>query len=111
MLENEMRPFRLRVVAAIVLAFLLLGSLGSVANADELWTGSFALAPSNDQPVPSAFPEDPWPGMSLPPTSFPEDPWPGLSIAPVNSFPEDPWPGLAGTVNSFPEDPWPGLSN
>ena len=42
-----MRPFRLRVTTAIALAILMLGSLGSVANADEI--------PS------SSFPEDPWP--------------------------------------------------
>jgi disulfide bond formation protein DsbB len=73
-----MRPFRLRVVAAIVLAILMLGSLGTVANAGQIPT--------------SSFPEDPWPGLRIP-TSFPEDPWPGLWL-PTTSFPEDPWPGL-----------------
>jgi hypothetical protein len=71
-----MRPFRLRVATAIVLAILTLGSLGSVANAGQIPT--------------SSFPEDPWPGLFVP-SSFPEDPWPGL--APTTSFPEDPWPG------------------
>jgi hypothetical protein len=75
-----MRPFRLRVVTAVVLAILMLGSLGSVANAS---------------PVPiSSFPDDPWPGLWVPPTAFPEDPWPGLWLPPT-SFPEDPWPGLS----------------
>jgi hypothetical protein len=73
-----MRPFRLRVVTAIVLAILMLGSLGTVANAGQIPTNS--------------FPEDPWPGLRIP-TSFPEDPWPGLWL-PNTSFPEDPWPGL-----------------
>jgi disulfide bond formation protein DsbB len=73
-----MRPFRLRVVTAIVFAILMLGSLGSVANAGQI--------------QPSCFPEDPWPGLRIP-TSFPEDPWPGLWL-PTTSFPEDPWPGL-----------------
>jgi hypothetical protein len=41
-----MRPFRSRFMAAIVFAVLILGLLGSVANADE---------------VPATgFPEDPW---------------------------------------------------
>jgi hypothetical protein len=73
-----MRPFRLRVVTAIVLAILMLGSFGTVANAGQIPT--------------SSFPEDPWPGLRVP-TSFPEDPWPGLWL-PTTSFPEDPWPGL-----------------
>jgi hypothetical protein len=60
-----MRPFRLRVVTAIVLAILMFGSLGSVANAGQIPT--------------SSFPDDPWPGLGLTPTAFPEDPWPGLS--------------------------------
>jgi hypothetical protein len=72
-----MRPFRLRVVTAIVLAILMLGSLGTVANAGQ---------------IPTSFPEDPWPGLRIP-TSFPERPWPGLWL-PTTSFPEDPWPGL-----------------
>jgi hypothetical protein len=73
-----MRPFRLRVVTAIVLAILMLGSLGTVANAGQIPT--------------SSFPEDPWPRLRIP-TIFPEDPWPGLWL-PTTSFPEDPWPGL-----------------
>jgi len=44
-----MRPFRSRVLAAIVLAILMLGLVGSVANAAD--------------PT-SSFPEDPWPGLS-----------------------------------------------
>ena len=40
-----MRPFRSRVMAAIVFAILVLGLLGTVASA---------------APIPSAFPEDPW---------------------------------------------------
>jgi hypothetical protein len=75
-----MRPFRLRVVTAIVLAILMFGSLGSVANAGQIPT--------------SSFPDDPWPGLGLTPTAFPEDPWPGLWLPPT-SFPEDPWPGLS----------------
>jgi hypothetical protein len=58
-----MRPFRSRVMAAIVFAILLVGLLGSVANAAEI------------RPEPNCFPEDPWPGL----LSFPEDPWPGLN--------------------------------
>ena len=104
-----MRPVRSRVTAAIVLALLMVGSLSSVANADGFSTNGFTLAPASAQPVlvtsgaPSA-------GDVIPPTAFPEDPWPGLSVVPTTSFPEDPWPGLAQTT-SFPEDPWPGLSN
>jgi hypothetical protein len=75
-----MRPFPLRVVTAIVLAILMFGSLGSVANAGQIPT--------------SSFPDDPWPGLGLTPTAFPEDPWPGLWL-PQTSFPEDPWPGLS----------------
>ena len=76
-----MRPFRLRVATAIVLAILMLGSLGSAAKADE-----------------------------IPTTSFPEDPW-GIAAVPASSFPEDPWPGLSVPTTGFPEDPWPGLSH
>ena len=75
-----MRPFRLRVVTAIVLAILMLGAMGSAANAGG--------------PPTKSFPEDPWPGLSVAPTAFPEDPWPGLWLPP-SSFPEDPWPGLS----------------
>ena len=71
-----MRPFRLRVVTAIVLATLMLGSLGGVANAGQIPT--------------SSFPEDPWGRAAVPTTSFPEDPW-GISV-PTGGFPEDPWP-------------------
>lgn len=59
-----MRPFRSRVTTALVFAILLMGLLGSVANA--------AQTPSTT----NSFPEDPWPGLV---NSFPEDPWPGLS--------------------------------
>ena len=83
-----MRPFRLRVVTALVLAVLMLGSLASVANAREIPSSRFVLDPWGDQPVPTSFPEDPWPGQSVTPTSFPEDPWPAF----INAFPEDPWP-------------------
>jgi hypothetical protein len=69
-----MRPFRSRVVAALVLAILMLGSLGSLANAGEIPTTS--------------FPEDPW---AVPTSGFPEDPWPSFSL-PMGGFPEDPWP-------------------
>ena len=82
-----MRRFRLRVATAVVLAVLMLGSLASVANADDITIGRFYLAPFSAQPVPTVFPEDPWPGESVP-TVFPEDPWPAF----LNSFPEDPWP-------------------
>jgi hypothetical protein len=74
-----MRPFRLRVATAIVLAILMLGLLGSAAKADDISTNRFSA--------------DPWGSATAPTTSFPEDPWPGLSLP--TSFPEDPWPGLA----------------
>lgn len=70
-----MRPVRSRITTALVLAILLLGMLGSVADA--------AQKPGR----PNGFPEDPWPSFV---NRFPEDPWPGF----VNNFPEDPWPGL-----------------
>jgi len=69
-----MRPFRSRVVAATVLAILMLGSLGSLANADEIPTTSFSVDP-----------------LAVPTTNFPEDPWPSLCL-PMSGFPEDPWP-------------------
>jgi hypothetical protein len=69
-----MRPFRSRIVTATVLAILMLGSLGSLANADEIPTTSFSV--------------DPW---AVPTTNFPEDPWPSLCL-PMSGFPEDPWP-------------------
>jgi hypothetical protein len=47
-----MRPFRSRVMAAIVFAILILGLFGSVANAGQI--GGRA----------EFFPEDPWPGLS-----------------------------------------------
>jgi hypothetical protein len=75
-------------MAAIVLAVLMLGSLASVASAHEISSSRFVLAPWSAQPVPSSFPEDPWPGQSVKPTGFPEDPWPAFT----NAFPEDPWP-------------------
>ena len=59
-----MRPFRSRIKTALVFAMLLLGLLGSVANAAQ---------PVNTS---DCFPEDPWPSFV---NSFPEDPWPGLS--------------------------------
>ena len=58
-----MRPFRSRVATALVFAILVLGLLGTVANAADVPT------------TPSSFPEDPWPGL---PNTVPEDPWPGL---------------------------------
>jgi hypothetical protein len=60
-----MRPFRSRVMAAIVLAVLLLGLLGTVDDAAGFDNRS--------------FPEDPWPGLNNGHRSFPEDPWPGLN--------------------------------
>jgi hypothetical protein len=57
-----MRPFRSRVMTALVLTVALLGSLGNVVNAREI--------------PPSGFPEDPWPTSCLPMGGFPEDPWP-----------------------------------
>jgi len=74
-----MRPFRSRVLAAMVMAVLFLGLVGSVARADEIPTTN--------------FPEDPWDRPTVPTLSFPEDPWPGLSVPMIN-FPEDPWPDL-----------------
>jgi hypothetical protein len=74
-----MRPFRSRVLAAMVMAVLFLGLVGSVARADEIPTTS--------------FPEDPWDRATVPTMSFPEDPWPGLKL-PTTGFPEDPWPDL-----------------
>jgi hypothetical protein len=53
-------------MAAIVFAILVLGLLGTVANAAEI-------------PDRNAFPEDPWDGPSVAPSDFPEDPWPGLT--------------------------------
>ena len=61
-----MRPFRSRVMAAIVFAILLLGLVGTVANAADI-------------PSRTAFPEDPWDSAGVAPTDFPEDPWPGFT--------------------------------
>ncbi len=58
-----MRPFRSRALAAIVLAILVLGMLGSVANAGQI-------------PSTTSFPEDPWRSQT---NSFPEDPWPSAN--------------------------------
>ena len=71
-----MRPFRSRVLTALVMAILSLGLLGTVAFADDPTTG----APVGPSPS--------WVG-GTPPTSFPEDPW-----DPTTNFPEDPWPGV-----------------
>jgi hypothetical protein len=54
-------------MAAIVFAILLLGLLGSVANAADVPTG------------PAVFPEDPWDSAGALVPNFPEDPWPGLT--------------------------------
>jgi hypothetical protein len=59
-----MRPFRSRVVTAIVFAFLIVGMLGSVANA------------ASTEARPNSFPEDPWPAFT---NAFPEDPWPSAN--------------------------------
>ncbi len=67
-----MRPFRSRALAAMVMAILFLGLLGSVARADEIPTTS--------------FPEDPWGKPAAVPMTFPEDPWDGTA-APTMSFP------------------------
>jgi len=53
-------------MAAIVFAILLLGLLGTVANAADI-------------PTRTAFPEDPWDSAGVAPTDFPEDPWPGFT--------------------------------
>ena len=53
-------------MAAIVFAVLMLGMLGSVANA--------AQRPDR----PNCFPEDPWPTLGHT-QSFPEDPWPSAN--------------------------------
>ncbi len=73
-----MRPFRSRVMTALVMTVLCLGLLGTVARADDL--------------PPTNVPSDPSPSVidAGPSTTFPEDPW-GL---PSVGFPEDPWPDL-----------------
>lgn len=58
-----MRPFRSRALAAIVLAILVLGMLGSVANGAQI--------PNTTD----SFPEDPWASLTNSFNSFPEDPW------------------------------------
>ena len=72
-----MRPFRSRVLTALVMAILSLGLLGTVAFADEIPTQTPVV-----DPAPSV--------IDIPATTFPEDPW-GL---PTVGFPEDPWPDL-----------------
>jgi hypothetical protein len=59
-----MRPFRSRAMAAIVFAVLIVGMLGSVANAASI------------QSRPNSFPEDPWQAFT---NRFPEDPWPSAN--------------------------------
>jgi hypothetical protein len=73
-----MRPFRSRVLAALVMATVLLGLLGTIANADDLPTQAAPTDPTFGivaDPSTTAFPEDPW---GLPTLGFPEDPWPNL---------------------------------
>ena len=74
-----MRPFRSRVAAAIVLAVLMLGLLGNVANAGQ-----------------------------IPTSCFPEDPWNARAVL-INNVPEVPWNARGFLTSNFPEDPWPGL--
>jgi hypothetical protein len=74
-----MRLVRSRIVAALVLAILIFGSLGTSANAGHVQ-------------INNSFPDDPWPGLGS--TSFPEAAWPNI-LLPTSSFPEDPWPGLS----------------
>jgi hypothetical protein len=87
-----MRPVRLRIVTALVLAIVMLGSLASGANAALLSTGGSRLV-AKQQPVQTS--------------TFSAN---GKGASPM-AFPEDPWPGLTQSITSFPEDPWPGLSN
>ena len=73
-----MRPFRSRLMAAIVTAIVAVGLFGSVANADDISIAANSAAPSAGLHLSGtgiAFPEDPW---WLPSPSFPEDPWPGI---------------------------------
>jgi len=73
-----MRPLRSRMLAALVMAVLCLGLLGTVASADEIPTTDLTVAPTPGLFVgttTTAFPEDPW---GLPRLGFPEDPWPDL---------------------------------
>jgi len=71
-----MRPFRSRVLAALVVAILSLGILGTVALADDpTQTLVVDPAPSVIEMPATIFPEDPW---GLPTLGFPEDPWPNL---------------------------------
>jgi hypothetical protein len=71
-----MRPFRSRVLTALVTAMLCLGPLGTVAFAGDLGTSSVPSGPfpKVNVGIPH-FPEDPW---GLPSVGFPEDPWPGI---------------------------------
>jgi len=79
-----MRPFRSRVLTALVMAILSLGLLGTVAFADDP-TQTVLV-----DPAPSVI-VDPAPSViDVPATTFPKDPW-GL---PTLGFPEDPWPDL-----------------
>jgi hypothetical protein len=71
-----MRPFRSRLLAALVVAILSLGLFGTVAFADDDPTRGFTLDPAfsiTNLGTTTAFPEDPW---GVPTTGFPEDPWP-----------------------------------
>ena len=79
-----MRPFRSRMVAALVMAVLCLGLLGTVASADEIPTTDLTVVPT-----PSLL-------VGATATVFPEDPWglPTLGLLPRLGFPEDPWPDL-----------------
>ncbi|TMD53149.1 MAG: hypothetical protein E6I83_07590 [Chloroflexi bacterium] len=72
-----MRPFRSRVLTALVMAILSLGLLGTVAFADEIPTQTLVVdpAPTVIEVPATVFPEDPW---GLPTLGFPEDPWPDL---------------------------------
>jgi hypothetical protein len=72
-----MRPFRSRVLTALVTAILSLALLGTVAFADEIPTQTPVVDPAPSViDIPAAtFPEDPW---GLPTVGFPEDPWPDL---------------------------------
>jgi hypothetical protein len=73
-----MRPFRLRLLTALVTAILSLGLFGTVAFADDTPTTNLTLDPAPvvfDLGTTTAWPEDPW---NLPTTGWPEDPWPDL---------------------------------
>jgi hypothetical protein len=73
-----MRPFRSRLLAALVVAILSLGLFGTVAFADDDPTQAPTIDPAfgiTNLGTTMAFPEDPW---GLPTLGFPEDPWPDL---------------------------------